>query len=268
MQIEHKRIVITGAASGIGRALLYELSPYPAQIMAVDLDGAKLAAALEKLPGKASLVTPFSCDLSKKDQVDVLFAYAMELWGGIDLFIANAGFAYYESLESADWERLERIYQLNVFSPIYTAVKMRELNTGRPYKVVIMASAMGLLAIPGYAVYGSTKAAVHRFAEGYRLELDDASQLTLVYPIGTRTNFFETAAKSSAPQLWPTQSPDHVARVVVKGIERDKASIYPSLAFRLILFLDRFSPLLRWLEQRLELRRFKRWFSRQPRDIR
>ena len=60
--------------------------------------------------------------------------------GGIDLFIANAGFAYYEKIEKPDWDHLTRIYQLNVFSAIYATEKMQDLNKGRPYKVVMTAS--------------------------------------------------------------------------------------------------------------------------------
>ena len=227
----------------------------------MDLDAARLDAALAALAGCPAKIISYRCDLSDQGCVDGLFDHAAEAMGGVDLFIANAGFAYYEALGRADWSRLERIYQVNVFAPIYAAVKMRELNPARPYKVVMTASAMGLLAIPGYALYGSTKAALDRFAEGYRLELDDPARLALVYPIGTRTGFFATAAEVAAPQPWPTQDAERVARAIVRGIERDQRSIYPSRLFQLILLADRFLPFVRRIEQRIERRRFRRWLA-------
>ncbi len=262
MRIAGQRIVITGAASGIGRATLARLAQHPARILAADVDADRLAQVLHDLAGAPAQIAPLACDLANQACMDGLFDYALATLGGVDIFIANAGFAYYELLERADWERLERIFRVNVFAPIYAAVKMRELSAERPYKMVITASAMGLLAIPGYAVYGATKAALDRFAEGYRLELDDPARLMLVYPIGTRTGFFSAAAPSAAPQPWPTQSAEQVARAIIRGIERDRQVVHPSRLFQLVLIADRFLPFVRRIEQWIEQRRFRGWLNR------
>lgn len=259
MRIAGQRIVITGAASGIGRATLALLARCPARILAVDVDANRLTQVLHDLAGAPAQITPLACDLANQACMDGLFDFAVATLGGVDLFIANAGFAYYERLDRADWERLERIFRVNVFAPIYAAAKMHELNRDRPHKTVITASAMGLLAIPGYTLYGATKAALDRFAEGYRLELDDPSRLMLVYPIGTRTGFFSAAAPSAAPQPWPTQPADHVARAIVRGIEQDRQAVHPSFLFQLVLLADRFLPFVRRIEQWIEQRRFRRW---------
>jgi short-subunit dehydrogenase len=260
MKLSDRRIVLTGAASGIGRALLERLAAYPACIVAADVQPERLAQAARAISSPRAEITTFVCDLSRQESVDALFDCALQAMGGVDLFIANAGLAYYEKIASPDWERLAKIYQINVFSPLYATARMAQLNAGRPYKVVITASAMSHMAVPGYAIYSSTKAALHRFAEGYRYELQDPSTLTLVYPIATRTAFFEVAAGSRQPTHWPTQSPAHVARAIVRGIERDKAAIYPSRLFRLVLFLDRFVPLVRRVvtaRDRRQLRRLR-----------
>lgn len=254
MQIAGKRIVLTGAASGIGRALLEKLARYPVQVLAADRDQAGLDALA--VTGPAQIRT-FSGDLGQPLVVDALFAEASQSMGGIDLFIANAGIPYYEQIDQPDWDHIERIFRINVFSPIYAAEKMRALHGGRPYKVVITASAMGQLGLAGYALYGSTKAALHRFAESYRYELGDPRSLALVYPIGTRTAFFGAAAVRPAPQPWPTQTPEHVAQAMVRGIERDQLAIYPSLFFRLFMAL----PWLPLVEQALEAWRFRRWLK-------
>ncbi len=252
MQIDGKNIILTGAASGVGRALLELLAQFPAQIIAVD----KNAARLENLPSGRAEIIPYACDLSQPTAVDTLFDVASRQLGKIDLFIANAGFAYYEKIETADWTRIEQIYRVNVFSPLYSLEKMRTLNSGRPHKVVITASAMSFLGLPGYALYSSTKAALHRFAEAYRYEMDDPASLMLVYPIGTRTDFFGAATQThAAPQTWPSQTAEQVARAILRGIQRDSRSVFPFGAFRLLLGL----PFLGKLEQAIEAWRLERW---------
>jgi uncharacterized protein len=154
---------------------------------------------------------------------------------------------------------MQSLFGVNVISPLYAAVRMEQINAGRKHRTVIMASAMGQLAIPGYALYSGSKAALHRFAEAYRFELTEPASLTMVYPIGTRTRFFDAGGHKPAPLPWPTQSPEQVARAVVRGIERDQKDIYPSGLFRTVLVADRFLPFVRRIEQYIENRRFRRW---------
>jgi uncharacterized protein len=258
MRIEHTRIVITGAASGIGYALMLRLAQYPAHIVVVDRDEIRLRLALSELKTKTAktAVSPYVNDVATQAGVDGIFEHALNTMGGIDLFIANAGFAYYENLSVANWDRLERLTSVNALAPIYSAIRMRQLNRVRPYKVVITASAMSLLPLPGYALYGATKATLHHFVQAYRYELDDPRSVMMVYPIGTRTAFFDT---SGAPTTWPTQTADYVAGRIIHGIEHDKLTIQPSPTFQLLMLMGRVCPPVLRLWQAIELRRFKQW---------
>jgi short-subunit dehydrogenase len=119
---------------------------------------------------------------------------------------------------------------------------------------------MAHLAVPGYALYSASKAALHRFADGYRWQMKDPRKLMLAYPIATRTGFFK-AAGEGVPAAWPRQQPETVARAILRGIRRDRKSVSPSYLFSLVLFLDRFLP-VHWLEQWIEQRRFGKWRSR------
>ena len=193
-------------------------------------------------------------------QIDALFAFALEKMGGVDIFIANAGFAYYEKIGAPDWDHIERIYRLNVFSPIYTLQKMRALNPSNPYCVVMTASAMAKWALPGYALYSSTKAAIDSFADAYRFELEANGRLMLVYPIATRTNFFK-AASNTTPVPWPTQSAETVAHAIIKGIERDKNAVYPSALFHNVWRLGHILPGLKGLYQIMQNQSFQRWIK-------
>ena len=249
MKLDQCRIILTGASSGIGLELLQQLQQYDVRIMAV-------ARNVTGIKGDEQKIIPFSCDVSRPENMDQLFAEAVRIMGGVDLFIANAGFAYYEKLDQPDWEHIERIYRTNVISPLYSLEKLRELHPDGKYKMVITASAMSKLSLPGYALYSSTKAALDAFADAYHFEVDRPEQLTLVYPIATATNFFKNAADNT-PVPWPTQSSAQVARAIIRGIEKDHPAIYPSRLFKTMMHLNRFLPLIYPLYLLPQQRKFK-----------
>jgi len=260
MDIFNKKIVLTGAASGIGKALLNCLSSKQVKIVAADINGSELSATINNAPGKSAQIYNFIGDLSQPDEIDSLFATAVEQIGGIDIFIANAGFPYYEMIDRPDWEHISSIYQLNVFSPIYSLEKMFEINRGKDFRMVITSSAMAHIAIPGYALYSSTKASLDRFAEGFRFELLSPHQLMLVYPIATRTAFFQSPnGLSPAPLPFPSQHADTVANAIMKGLKHDRLSVYPSMTFSLFYSISIVIPFLRKLYQAFEFHRFSKW---------
>lgn len=260
MKLDGKHVVLTGAASGIGLALLNLLAEYPLRVMAVDQNAAALHAACAALVGEPARISAYVCDLYTPENVDALFEHALSTLGHIDLFIANAGFAYFEKIESPDWGHIEKIFRVNVFSSLYAFEKMQALNAGRKHKTVITASAMAHIGVPGYALYSASKAALDRFADAYRWQMDNPRELMLVYPIATRTAFFETAGRG-VPTPWPSQPAETVARTVIRGIWRDATHVYPSLTFQIILLLKRILP-VHALVQYLEQQRFRAWLKR------
>jgi len=251
MNLDGKKIILTGASSGIGKAVLAELKKYNTEIIVGDLDPEAVDT------GKNCQA--IACDVSQPKNIDRLFKEATKQMGQVDLFIANAGFAYFEKIHKADWKHIEKIYQVNFMAPVYAALKMKELNGDREHRTVVTASAMGKWALPGYALYSSTKAALDSFATAYRTELIDKKSVTLVYPIATKTEFFKVAADDTTPVAWPVQSPEHVARSIVKGIIKNKKSIFPSFLFRSMMALDRFIPIIRPLYLKIETYKLNKW---------
>jgi short-subunit dehydrogenase len=111
-------------------------------------------------------------------------------------------------------------------------------------------------------VYGATKAAIHRFAEGYRFD-NSGKNLMVVYPIATRTKFFETAGHK-IPKAFPVQSAESVARKIVSGIRKDRRKVYSSGLFRFILVLNRILPFIKPAYQSFEFSKLKKWLSSKP----
>jgi short-subunit dehydrogenase len=250
MDINNKNIVITGAASGIGLSLLTAISQkYNANIVATDLN-----AFDHSIPPNVHI---HQGDISTQEGVDALFDFALEKMGSIDLFVANAGFAYYEQTEQEDWQHIDRIYRCNTFSPIYSSHKMARLNQDREYGMLITASFMGIFSLPGYSLYSSTKAALLSWADAYRREKDDKGQIMMLCPVATKTHFFDT----TAPVPWPSQTADQVTQAAIKGVLANKHRIYPSKLSVLTLFLNWVFPLVMPIYKGMEQFKFKGWLK-------
>ncbi|MDU1904845.1 MAG: SDR family NAD(P)-dependent oxidoreductase [Dysgonomonas sp.] len=239
MEINDKNIVLTGASAGIGLEILRQLLQYKnVKIVAV-------ARNIETIPVQEGIVFPFSADISSKEGVDSLFSYCKSVFANIDIFISNAGFAYFEKLNFPDWKHIEEIYSLNVFSILYSLERFKADSTGNPKYFVCTSSAVAMVPLPYYSLYCSTKSALHQFFNTYRYEKSKDLHTMVVYPVATRTAFFDKAANSSDMSLpFLTQTPDVVAKAVICGIEKNKKKVYPSFLFRIFNIAGRIFPFL------------------------
>lgn len=255
MDINSKNIILTGASSGIGKELLGILLAYEnVKIIAV----ARHTVDIPKIEDK---IYPFAADISAQEGVDKIFTYSQQIFGNTDIFIANAGFAYLEKLETPDWKHIENIFSLNVFSPIYSLEKLiQEGNSEKAF--VCTVSGAGLASLPAYSLYCSTKAALHHFIKTYRYEKSKNLQITAVYPVATRTGFFDKATGTdNTPLPWPTQDAKTVAKKIIKGIERGRKQVFPSILFRLFYPIGRAFPFALNLYSLSEKRKVKKWLK-------
>lgn len=234
INLKDKKIVITGASSGIGAELVKLLA-----------DNNKIIACarnIEKIIDHQNVIK-IKCDVSIKEEIDNLIEKSFEILGDVDIFFANAGFAYYEKLEKADFEHIEKIFKTNVYAPIYSLLKLKEYKKDSSFQFIITASAMSFNAIPGYSLYSSTKYALKGFFDSYKYELKNNQMLQMVFPIATYTSFFNVAGTDNLP--WPRQKSEVVARKILKGVIKKKKYIFPFEPFKLILFLNKFFPVFK-----------------------
>ncbi|NCA66584.1 MAG: SDR family NAD(P)-dependent oxidoreductase [Clostridia bacterium] len=241
-----KRIVLTGATSGIGLEVLKLLVKGDNKIFAVGRN-MKALEGFDK-----DKVIPYQCDISTKQNVDKLFEDAVTSLGVIDIFYSNAGFGYYEEFDYVNWERVEKLYSTNVISVMYSYQKYREYLNGREGHFAITISAIGKMAISGYAVYSSSKFALNGFQEALRLERQKNITLTCLYPIATETAFF----KEGFQKAFPVQSADVVARAMVKGLEKKKKSVNPSKLFIFSEIIFKFFPFVKKIYLNMEYKKF------------
>ncbi len=121
---------------------------------------------------------------------------------------------------------------------------------------------MAKVAIPGYAFYGATKAALDRFEDAYRFEMKDLGNLSLVYPIATKTNFFNRSVDASQKNIvvpFPVQMPEAVAEAMIKGILTNKTHIYPSTLFQIGRIFQQLFEIIVLPYQHFYARKLKKW---------
>lgn len=249
--IESKNIVLTGASSGIGLEVLKLLKAGKGnKILAV-------SRRVDSLEGFADNVIPFSCDVSSQAGVDAIFAKAEELFGKIDIFYANAGFPYFEEYNYTDWARVKKIFDTNTLSPIYTYAKYAEHLNGREGTFACTISAMGTMAMPGYALYTASKFAMNGFQEAIRLEKPDNIKVCCLYPVATSTNFFNVGGDGvKMRKPFPVQGAKTVAKAAVRGIEKGKAKISPCFLFDMSKVIMTVLPPARTIYWKLEKDKF------------
>ena len=254
--IQCKKIVLTGASSGIGFEVL--------RLLAKDGTNTILAVsrhAEQLLKTYADNVIPFNMDISSAAGVDAVFEKANEVFGGekIDIFYANAGFPYYEEYNYEDWDRIKAMFDTNTLSPMYTYSKYMHHLNGRDGILAITVSAIGQLAMPGFAVYSASKFGLQGFQQAIRLEAPKNMQITCLYPVATNTNFFRVANPVEFEKPFPVQQPDVVARKMVAGIESGKKFVSPSPLFGLSKVLMGVCPPVRTVYWGLETAKFNRF---------
>jgi short-subunit dehydrogenase len=255
---ENSRIIVTGAGSGIGKELVRQLYPLTKRILAVD----NSVIYLEKLESEFPYLEGFLLsDLSKKGGNSLIIDWVESKWSEVDFCFANAGKAEYNAAERQDWQQMESLFQLNVFSPIQLGMELRKQYPEANIRHVITCSAIAFWAIPGYSIYGASKAALLQWARTIWAEKSE-DWLTLVFPIATSTGFFNSAG-DSIPKAFPIQQPHFVVKKILSGVASGKKKIFPSLLFRAMLHLNNFLYFIRPLSQAIESKKFRSWIEKQ-----
>ena len=223
MEINNKRVVVTGAASGIGKALCEAFQETEVQsIVCVDvnLDGAKETA--DSVGGIA-----VQANVGQEPDIISVIEQANSLSGGIDIFCSNAGIGgvpgFFE-VETGDWQN---IWEVNVQSHIFAAkhVLPQMLDRGEGY-LMSTASAAGLLTQIGSAGYSVTKAAAVSFAEWIKITYGSKGiGVSCLCPQAVRTAM--TAQGAGVAGVDGMMEPEDVANDVLDAIEKNRFLVTP-----------------------------------------
>lgn len=238
-----KTVLITGAASGIGRLLAREVAKRGATLVLWDIAHPELKAVTEDLRMHGANVFPYYPDLSDRAAIYATAQKVVEDCGPVDVIINNAGIVTGKRILEASDEEILRTFDVNALAPFWTIraflPAMLERNSGH---IVTVASAGGLVAAPRLTDYSASKFSAVGLDEALRLELRrDGHDImtTVVCPFYVRTGLFE-GVESRFPWLLPILAPEYVAERIVKAIEHDRRRlvmprlVYAAPALRLL----------------------------------
>jgi NAD(P)-dependent dehydrogenase (short-subunit alcohol dehydrogenase family) len=248
VELAGKHVVITGAASGIGRACATRFAADGARVVVADLDGERARAVGAELDARAVQV-----DVSQEAPIRALVAEAVEHGGPIDLFFSNAGVGGPAGGPEADDAALQATWQVNVMAHIWAAraVLPAMVQRGQGY-LLSTASAAGLLTQLSALAYSATKHAAVAVAEWLAITYADAGiTVSCLCPQGVRTPMLDLALEDpigAAPLIaGGLIEPDEVAEAVVAGIAAERFLILPHPEVARYLAVKGAQP-DRWLE--------------------
>ena len=255
---------ITGAASGIGRALAVELSRRGAHLALADVDEPGLASTVTMCEGSGVKVTAHQVDVADRAAV---FAWADQVvadHGQANLVVNNAGVALGATVEGMSFEDFEWLMGINFWGVVHgTKAFLPHLTASGEGHIVNISSVFGLFSVPAQSAYNASKFAVRGFTDALRMELEierSPVSCTTVHPGGIRTNIArnarvdDSAVVMAGGDLDPDRfdriamtSPDRAARRILAAVLADKRRL---LIGPDAVLLDLFSRLPAGLYQR------------------
>ena len=247
-------VVITGASAGIGAALAEALAARGSHLSLAARRAERLEALNARLGG-AHLCVP--ADVSRAEDCESLVARTVERFGRVDTLVCNAGYGILRRVHETTPQQMREIFQTNVFGTadcVRAAVPhmLRQEAAGpRGWRgqVVVVSSAVARRALPLFGAYSATKAAQLSLAESMRVELRPLRiAVTSVHPVGTDTEFGDAAfARAGGGRIARVpgevrQSPQDVARKIVRAVESPVPEVWPFAPSRLALGVAALAP--------------------------
>jgi len=215
-----KRALVTGAASGIGKAIAAELARVGAELVLVDVNEPALGAAADEFRARGARVGTYIVDLTDSSRILGLRERVHQDGGRIDVLVNNAGVVFGGAFLDVPLERHLTTYRLNTEALVaMTHAFLADLIAGTDGHVVNIGSASGFIGLPYGATYASSKWAVIGFSESLALELGLQGHghvhVTCVCPSYVATGLF---AGARPPFMTRFLTPDDVARLTVRAV--------------------------------------------------
>jgi short-subunit dehydrogenase len=241
-----RRILITGASSGIGRALALQLAQAGAKLALAARSEDKLAETVDRLGGDALAIR---ADVTSDADRRSLLEQIQERWGGLDILINNAGVASWSHFADSSEEILRQVMEVNFFAPAeLMRLAIPILVKGHEPAVVNVASMCGRCAMPAWSEYSASKFALCGLTEALRGELARFDiDVLLMVPGLTRSDFsrhFLLAQGRAKIDFTKGMPPEQVAATIVTALQRNTTEKIIGGDARWILLVNKFFPRL------------------------
>lgn len=242
--VSYKNILITGAASGLGKILAQKFSRFKTNLILIDINEKALLELKEELKELPSSVDTHIIDLSDTSNIGQHLKTIQNNYPHIDLLINNAGIVFSEKITNINQNHLEKTFAINTLSPIllinFFLPEMIKKNNGH---IVNITSASSFTGVPKLSTYAASKAALENFNESLRLEVQESAKnitITSVAPFFIDTGMFK-GVKTKFPSLLPILDPETVASKIFEAIIKRKPRVITPL-FVYSVFLLKIFP--------------------------
>ena len=236
---EGKVAVVTGAASGIGRALALALADEGARLALSDVDTEGLARTAALARARGARVHEQRLDVADREAVVAYAETVVGVHGGVHLVINNAGIALTGDVKDLTFKDVERIIDVDFWGVAHgTMAFLPHLIASGEGTLVNVSSLFGLIAMPGQSAYNAAKFAVRGFTEALRQELlisGEPVTVTCVHPGGIKTNIARNATAvgghdaAALSELFDAKlartTPERAAQVILGAARRGKARV-------------------------------------------
>ena len=256
--LKGKVAAITGAASGIGRALALNLATEGCHVAIADIHETGLKETADKVRSSGVRVTTHMVDVAKREQVKRYADEVVKAHGSVHLLINNAGVGIIETLEDVSYEDFEWLIGINLWGVIYGCKEFLPYLKQQPSAhIVNISSVNGIFTNPNNGPYCTSKFAVRGFTETLAQELSDTNvKVSCVHPGGIQTNiasnfrFYKAAdptlgrddAVAFFNRVIAGTTADKAAQIIIAGIKKDKLRIMVGTDAYVMDWLKRLLP--------------------------
>jgi short-subunit dehydrogenase len=252
--------VVTGAGSGIGRALALRLAAMGSAVAMADVDEAGLMETAASLAGKRAAVTTHVVDVAQEAAVRSFATDVVARHGRVTLLVNNAGVALYGTFQEYSLDDLRWLMGVNFWGTVYGVKYFLPILKQQPRaQIVNLSSVWGLIAPAGQSAYSASKFAVRGFTEALLHELEGSTvSVSCVHPGGVATAIARRARLgANAPvstkdesiarfESVATTPPEEAAAGILAGVERRQPRILVGSGARQIDVLQRLRPATYW----------------------
>lgn len=251
--VQGRVAVVTGAASGIGRATSVELGRKGCELALVDVNEEAMQETRALLAAAGVRASTHIVDVADRARMEALPAAVLAAHGRVDLLVNNAGVSVCSDVLDHDMDDFAWVVGINLWGVVHGCrFFLPHLLAAPEAHIVNVSSLCGIIALPSKSAYSATKFAVRGFTEALRCELLGTKVgVTCAYPGIVRTNIYRDSRnkkgepKSEAPDVGAhAMEPSEAARLLVRGIEKSSARVLMGVETHAVNTLTRVFPVL------------------------